>query len=229
MVGSPIEPPVSPASAAAGTALEFEPTLEDRELVERLRSGDTAAFRALVDRFHPSMLRLARAIAHDGEQDIVQETWAAVIDGLERFEARSSLRTWVFRILTNRANSWAKRNRRALLQTALDAEIAANEPAVDPARFTRSGNWASPPAAWLAHSPEEVLLRLEEGTRVLALLSELPPAQRVVVTLRDLEGLPSLDVCAILGLSEANQRVLLHRGRAKLRSALERCLAEPSP
>ena len=198
---------------------------EEAALVTLLRQGDAAAFRAFVDRFHHPMLRLARAMAGSGAEDVVQETWTAVIDGIDRFEHRSSLRTWVFRILTNRASTAAKRSRRLELAGSLAEELAADDPAVDPHRFTRIGNWARAPASWNERTPEEILARAETGAAITRLLEALPTAQRVVVTLRDVDGLDSREVCEILGISEANQRVLLHRGRSKLRSALEAFLS----
>jgi RNA polymerase sigma-70 factor (ECF subfamily) len=198
---------------------------DDGLLVERLRGGDAGAFREIVRRFHPTMLRVARAMVKDAAEDIVQETWAAVIDGLDRFERRSSLRTWVFRILTNRASSWARQARRAELSTSLREELSADEAALDPERFTRMGNWSTPPAAWAERSAEDIVVRMETGAALLRLLDSLPTAQRLVVTLRDMDGLSSTEVCEILDVSEANQRVLLHRGRSKLRAAMESYLS----
>ncbi|NUO49431.1 MAG: RNA polymerase sigma factor [Polyangiaceae bacterium] len=202
-----------------------EECADDLALVTLLRQGDRAAFRTFVDRFHHPMLRLARAMAGSSAEDVVQETWAAVIDGIDRFEHRSSLRTWIFRILTNRASTAAKRSRRLELAGSLAEELAADDPAVDPQRFTRRGNWAQAPASWNERTPEDILARAETGAEITRLIEALPTAQRVVVTLRDVDGLDSAEVCEILGITEANQRVLLHRGRSKLRSALEAFLS----
>ena len=189
---------------------------DDAELVDRLRSGDEAAFSAIVERYHPSLLRLAetmvpsRAIA----EEVVQETWLGVVRGIARFEGRSSLRTWLFRILVNRARSTgAREGRRAF--TSADWL-----PAVDPSRFGPDGAWADPPTPW----PEQVDDRLTAealAERVRAGLAELPELQRQVVTLRDVERVDAQDVCRLLDISDGNQRVLLHRGRSRIRGMLE--------
>jgi RNA polymerase sigma-70 factor (ECF subfamily) len=213
----------------AGEASAGEPAGREDALLARLRGGDAGAFSELVDRLHPTMLRVARAIARDGAEDVVQETWAAVIDSLDRFEQRSSLKTWIFRILTNRASSWAKRTRRFDIAHVVIEEANAGEPALDPARFTRWGNWASPPQGWVERSPEEIVLHMQAGAALAGFLDALPVAQRLVVTLRDLEGLSSSEVCDVLCVSDSNQRVLLHRGRSKLRAAMEQYLwSEPT-
>ena len=190
--------------------------MEDAELVTRLRAGDEKAFEALVARYHTSLLRLAetmvpsRAIA----EEVVQETWLGVVRGVGRFEGRSSLRTWLFHILVNRARSTGVREQR---RASTWADWVA---AVDPARFGPDGAWVDPPTPW----PDDVDDRLYAAMlaeRVRARMAELPPQQRQVVTLRDLEGLSAPDVCDLLGISEANQRVLLHRGRSRIRGMLE--------
>lgn len=196
--------------------LLLAPVDTDAELVARLRARDEAAFAALVERYHPSLLRLAetmvpsRAVA----EEVVQETWLGVVRGISRFEGRSSLRTWLFHILVNRARTTGVReNRRASAR----AEWV---PAVDPVRFGKDGAWVDPPTPW----PDEVDDRLAAemlAERVRARLGELPALQRQVVTLRDLEGVSSADVCQLLGISDANQRVLLHRGRSRIRGMLE--------
>jgi len=199
---------------------------KDATLLDRLRAGDEDAFDQLVTELHPTMTRVAGAmIGPDSAKEVVQDTWAAVLDGLDRFEGRSTLKTWVLHILVNRARTWAQRAKRSVL-VSFDDEIG-EDPAVDPTRFTRFGNWALPPALWLEQTPEDLLLRTEAGKTVARELDNLPPAQRAVVALRDVEGCTSEEVCEILGLTEANQRVLLHRGRSKLRSAMERYLSRP--
>lgn len=196
--------------------LLLAPVDADADLVVRLRAGDEAAFAALVERYHPSLLRLAetmvpsRAIA----EEVVQETWLGVVSGISRFEGRSSLRTWLFHILVNRARSTGVREKRRA------PAYAAWVPAVEPARFGKDGAWVDPPTPW----PEDVDDRLAAemlAERVRARLSQLPDLQRQVVTLRDLEGLSSVEVCELLAITEANQRVLLHRGRSRIRSMLE--------
>jgi len=187
----------------------------DSELLLRLRAGDERAFAVLVDRFHEPMLRLAtsfvpsRAIA----EEVVQDTWLAALRGLAAFEGRSSLKTWLFRILVNRARSTGSKEQRSV-------PVADPEPAVDPSRFGGDGGWADPPEHWI----EAAESRMEAGKladRVRAWIDELPARQREVVLLRDVEGMSSDEVCAVLALTEGNQRVLLHRGRSRLRQLFE--------
>ena len=195
--------------------------MSDDDLVRRLRAGDEAAFGELVDSYHSSMVRFAqtfvsnRAIA----EEVAQDTWLAVLKGIDGFEGRSSLKTWIFRILANRARSTGVREQRTI---PVDPEGTA---AVDSRRFDAGGSWAEPPVHW----SEQVDARLSAGpfvAEVWATISRLPESQRAVVTLRDVDGLSSKEVCDVLGISEANQRVLLHRGRSRIRSALEVELAE---
>jgi RNA polymerase sigma-70 factor, ECF subfamily len=200
----------------------------DRELVERVLAGDTDAFAQLVDRFYAPMARLAQLILGDATHvpDALQETWIAILSGLSGFEGRSSLKTWILRVLANRTRTLAERlgRTRAL---SLD-EPGEGEPEVDPARFGRLGWWRDPPLPWPSapqkDQPDAALWRKQLRQLLLRELDELPEKQRAVVMLRDLEELSADEVCAILGLSEANQRVLLHRGRSRLRTAVEQKL-----
>jgi RNA polymerase sigma-70 factor, ECF subfamily len=205
--------------------------VEDLELVARLRRGDEAAFSELVQRLYGPMLRLAmvhvgnRAVA----EEVVQDAWVGVLRQLDRFEGRSSLRTWVLRIVGNRAKTRAVRERRTLPFSALDGLDEAG-PAVDPDRFLPpgepwAGHWASPPRSW-RDLPEDRLLSRETRAEVEQAVELLPPGQRAVIVLRDVEGLTAAETCELLGLTEGNQRVLLHRARAKVRRALERYLDE---
>ena len=187
----------------------------DGELLHRLRSGDERAFVSLVERYHEPMLRLAasfvpsRAVA----EEVVQDTWLAALRGLEAFEGRSSLKTWLFRILVNRARTTGSKEQRSV-------PVADPEPAVDPTRFGGDGGWSDPPEHWI----EAAERRMEAGKladRVRGWLGELPARQREVVLLRDIEGMSSEEVCAVLALTEGNQRVLLHRGRSRLRQLFE--------
>lgn len=189
--------------------------MDDAELVTRLRAGDEDAFRFLVERYHSSLLRLAqtmvpsRAVA----EEVVQDTWLGLLRGIKGFEGRSSLRTWLFHVLVNRARSTGAHERRPTTGTTAG-------PTVDPSRFGPQGNWADPPVPW----PEEVddrLVARQLADRIRPRIGELPELQRQVVTLRDLEGLSAPEVCSLLDISEGNQRVLLHRARARLRSMLE--------
>jgi RNA polymerase sigma-70 factor (ECF subfamily) len=202
--------------------------VDEAELLERLRARDEGAFAELVRAWSPSMLRLARMHVSSAAvaEEVVQEAWLGVLEGIDRFEGRSSLKTWVFRILVNRAMTRGVREARSVPFATLAARDAAgDEPAVDPDRFTRDGAWASPPRRW-EDSPE-LALRSEETLAVVrAAIEQLPPAQRLVITMRDLEGFGSAETCNALDLSETNQRVLLHRARAKVRAALERHFGE---
>jgi RNA polymerase sigma-70 factor (ECF subfamily) len=203
------------------------------DLLVRLRRGDELAFRTLVERYSATMLRVARLHVRDRQaaEEVVQETWLAVIKGLQRFEERSTLKTWLFRILTNRAKTRGEREARSVPFSALAAADArADEPAVDPDRFRAPddqypGGWAAPPPRWET-LPQERLLSQETLQRVEEAIERLPPAQRAVIRLRDVDGFDSDEVCELLGLSHGNQRVLLHRARSKVRAALERYLGD---
>jgi len=201
----------------------------DSQLVAALRAGDEAAFVQVVREWHPSMLRVAqifvpsRAIA----EDVVQETWLRVLGALDRFEGRSSLKTWVFRILVNTAKTRAHREGRVLPFSALNNPGRIPEAAVDPDRFRPEdderypGHWSSPPR----ELPEERLLAAETRQLIAAAIDSLPATQAAVIRLRDVDGWSSEEVRNALDISEVNQRVLLHRARAKVRRALEDYLA----
>jgi RNA polymerase sigma-70 factor (ECF subfamily) len=204
-------------------------TGDERALVQALRRGDEAAFARVVDDYTPALMRLAlahvpsRAVA----EEVVQDTWVGVIRGLDRFEGRSSLRTWIIQILLNTARTRGRREKRTLpfAYFRRRAEEGGDEPAVDPDRFQGRrgevpGAWASPPAEW--SDPEHQLETAAARDVMLKAIAELPPRQREVITLRDIQGWPAAEVCNALGLTETNQRVLLHRARSKVRAALER-------
>jgi RNA polymerase sigma-70 factor, ECF subfamily len=191
------------------------PVADEEKLLALLRAGDEDAFGELVDRYHPRLLRLAQSIVTRRElaEEVVQETWIAVIRGVEEFEGRSSLRTWIYRICVNRARTAAGKEYRSAL-------FDSQEPDVDSTWFAAGGAWASPVEPW----PDAVDARVDAMAlmpKVRAALEHLPFAQRLVVTLRDVEGLSSAEVCDVLSINEVNQRVLLHRGRNRLRSALD--------
>jgi RNA polymerase sigma-70 factor (ECF subfamily) len=204
--------------------------LSDGELVEALRNRDEAAFMALVDRYHQSLVRLAMSFVSTraAAEDVAQETWLGVLNGIDRFEARSSLKTWLFRILVNRAKTRGVRDSRCVPFSSLASAAEEDEsPSVEPERFQGdehrwAGHWSAPPQAW---SGEERALARETREVIRQAIDRLPPAQRAVISLRDVEGLDSEEVCALLGLSDGNQRVLLHRARTKVRRALEDYLA----
>ena len=189
----------------------------DADLVIRLQAGDESAFVELVERYQAPLLRLARSFVPNRAvaEEVVQDVWLGVVRGIERFEGRSSLKTWLFRIMVNRARSTGVREHR---ETPID--LTAAEPAVPAERFTATGQWAQPPAAW-SEDAEDRLAAKEMVGRINAFLDHLPGAQRQVVLMRDFEGLAAPDVCSALGISEANQRVLLHRGRSRLRTMIE--------
>jgi RNA polymerase sigma-70 factor (ECF subfamily) len=198
-----------------GRAGEPVPDRGEQELVARLRAGDDDAFAALVERHHAGMVRVAlgyvrtRAVA----EEVAQDAWIGFLRGLDGFEGRSSLRTWLFRIVVNRAISTGLRERQHVPVEERELE---GEDGV----FSSDGWWVTPPAHWADEAVDRLLAR-DMAPRILELIAQLPSGQRQVVTLRDVEGLPSVDVCGILGITEGNQRVLLHRGRARIRDLLE--------
>jgi RNA polymerase sigma-70 factor, ECF subfamily len=209
-----MEPP-RPASAVSCTLPTMEPDESDEGLLRGLRSGDEQAFSTLVDRYYGSMIRLAlsfvrsRAVA----EEVVQDTWLAMLRGLGAFEGRSTLKTWLFSILVNRARTTAAREARSV-------PVADAGPVVDASRFGPSGAWAEPPEHWIEEAESRVdAEKLRHLLRTA--IDGLPARQREVVLLRDVEGLTSTEVCDVLSISEGNQRVLLHRGRGKLRQTLE--------
>ena len=190
------------------------PRDEDAVLLEQLRAGDEKAFVELVRRYHRRLTSLALTFVPSPEmaEDVAQETWLAVFRGVGRFEGRSSLRTWLFQICANRARSVAAREQRlASRRSELD---------IDPDRSGSGAGWSSPSQHW-ADAVDDRLEAGELAAHVRRAIEELPQLQRQVVTLRDIEGLPSVQVCEVLSLSEPNQRVLLHRGRSRIRRTLE--------
>jgi RNA polymerase sigma-70 factor (ECF subfamily) len=196
---------------------------DDAGLIEALRKGDEAAYRALLDRYTATLLRLASMYVSNTEvaADVVQETWIGVLQGIDRFEERSSLKTWICRILVNKAKTAAQREGRTITFADLgDDELA---PAVDPGRFHDQGpdrgQWSIPPQEW--DRPEERLLSKETRAVVERAIADLPTNQRLTITMRDIEDLSSAHTCSVLGISEGNQRVLLHRARTHVRAALE--------
>ncbi len=204
--------------------------IDDAALVAALRRGDESAFADVVERFHPTLRRVARGYVRTDEaaSDVVQETWIAVLRGLDRFEGRSALRTWVVSILMNVARSHAVKEARTVPFASLSPDDADGTP-FDADRFqgpdgADPGHWSTPPRSWV-EDPETALLAGETRDVVGRAVAALPQSQRAVITLRDVDGWTSSEVCAALGLSEGNQRVLLHRARAKVRRALDAHLA----
>ena len=201
--------------------------LDEALLLESLRGGDEGAFAWLVQQYHNSLVRLALLYLDNEAQaeEVAQETWIAVLNGLTRFEGRSNLKTWMFTILTNQAKTRGRREKRTLSFSELEEGLE-NTPTVDPERFkpsnsiTSANHWSVNPSTW-NNIPEESFLSQEMLYIVHDAVSTLPGNQRAVITLRDIEGFSSGDVCNILGISETNHRVLLHRARAKVRGVLE--------
>jgi RNA polymerase sigma-70 factor, ECF subfamily len=197
---------------------------EDEALLTRLRAGDEGAFEVLLARHDSSLRRVARSFVHTATavEEVVQETWLGVVNGLSRFEGRSTLKTWIFRILVNRARTRGLRDARSVPFSALEE---GDLPAVDPSAFGADGRWRSAPAR-LETDPESSLLSAELRARLLDAIDELPDQQRAVVTLRDVAGLSAEEACELLEITDANHRVLLHRGRARMRAALADHVAE---
>jgi RNA polymerase sigma-70 factor (ECF subfamily) len=208
---------------------------DDTRLVEALRAGDEAAFAWLVEKYHGQLIRLAmvyvsnRAVA----EEVAQEAWLGVLEGLKRFEGRSSLKTWLFRIVMNCARTRAVREARSIPFSAFwDASTEPYEPAVEPERFLPAGHpdwpghWsaATRPKDW-SDTPENLLLASETRAHIDRAIAALPPSQHEVITMRDVNGWSSEEVRNALGISETNQRVLLHRARSKVRRALEQYIA----
>jgi RNA polymerase sigma-70 factor (ECF subfamily) len=201
---------------------------DDAELLSALKQRDERAFVALVERYQRPLLRLAlvycRSLAI--AEEIVQDTWLGMIQGIDRFEGRASLKTWLFQILVNRARTRAEREGRDVSFSSLaEGAEAPGEPAVPPERFRPiddkwPNNWALPPHSW-GESADAGLLAGETMDLVKRAIAQLPSAQQQVITLRDIEGWPAEDVCNVLMISETNQRVLLHRARSRVRGALE--------
>jgi RNA polymerase sigma-70 factor, ECF subfamily len=199
--------------------------MDEHELVAALRAGDESAFRELIAMYHAMLVRVARAYVptQTAAEEVAADTWLAVLEGIDRFQERSSLKTWIFRILTNKAKTRGMRERRSLPFSALESD----ESSVDPDRFHGPehrwpGHWAAPPQGF----PEERLLAAETREVVEQAIERLPPAQRAVISLRDIEGWDAEEVRNALTLSETNQRVLLHRARSAVRAALESYLEE---
>jgi RNA polymerase sigma-70 factor, ECF subfamily len=207
--------------------------VDEAALVAALRAGDEDAFAALLDRLDGPLRRLARTFVASAAaaDEVVQETWLAVIEGIDRFEQRSSLRTWVTRILMNKARTRGVRDKRSVPFSALTAAEDTTFPPEDflpPDHPQSPGHWARAPRAW-DELPAERLEAAETVERVRAAIESLPPLHRQVITLRDVDGWAPDEICAVLDLTPANQRVVLHRARARVRAALEDYLEPARP
>lgn len=209
----------APRSAADG---------DEAALLARLRRGDRAAFAALVGRHGGPLLRLVQAFLRDRAlaEEVVQDTWVAALDGLEGFEGRASLRTWLFHIAANKARTRAVREGRSVPLSSLGGDGDAGEGA-DDRLFDRGGAWREAPGPWSEENPERLVQGAQTRAAIEAAIAALPEGQRAVITLRDLEGLETGEICTLLGITVTNQRVLLHRARAAVRAALAATLAGP--
>ena len=205
-------------------------TADDQRIISGLRAGDEATFAEMVDRYNGSLVRVAmrylpsRAVA----EEVVQDTWIGVIEGIDRFEGRSTVKTWLYKILIYKARARGERERRTVPLSALAGDDSA--PSVPTERFRGSdalwaGHWATPPRRWDGDAEERALAG-EARSVIDAAIAEMPLAQREVIVMRDLSEFSSVQVCDLLGLTEANQRVLLHRARSRVRAALESYLDE---
>jgi RNA polymerase sigma-70 factor (ECF subfamily) len=205
---------------------------EDEELVCALRAGDEEAFIGLVRRHHRLMVRVALGYVRTEAvaEEVVQETWCAVLRGIDRFEGRAALKTWIMRILVNRAKTRGQREARCLPFSAI-ADADGDGPAVEPSRFLPAddprypNHWAAAPAEW-SQTPDERLLAAETRECIRTAIAELPARQRLVISLRDVEGWSPEEVCELMDLTENNQRVILHRARSHVRAELERYLTD---
>jgi RNA polymerase sigma-70 factor (ECF subfamily) len=213
------------------SAVETGSSLEERDLVAALRAGDEAVFARLVRDLGPGMLRVARnhVSTHAVAEEVVQEAWLAVLNSLDRFEGRSSFKTWLYRILMNTAMSRGEREARSIPFATLAAgEGAEHEPAVDPSRFQTEGRWAGhwtgPVESWA--SPEPRLLEAEVREVIDRTIAQLPRAQATVITMCDIEGFDPDEICNVLEISLTNQRVLLHRARSRVRQALDEYMGD---
>jgi RNA polymerase sigma-70 factor, ECF subfamily len=201
---------------------------EDSDLLTRLRLGDAEAFRGLVGKHQASLINVAQSFVGNRAtaEEVVQDTWLAVIEGLAAFEGRSSLKNWMFAILANKARTRAVRDGRMLAAGSLSGDTEDDQPVVDPARFDGSGSWVDPPASWDEMTPERVVAGRQLLSYVQEAIDALPPSQRSVIMLREVEQMTSDEVQEVLGITAANQRVLLHRARAHVRECLERLPVE---
>jgi len=195
----------------------------DDALLARLRAGDRTAFAMLVKRHAGPLLRVARSLVRDQAtaEELVQETWLAVFTGLDAFAGRSSLRTWLFRICVNKARTRFVRDGRTVPFSSLGGPGDGDGAAAESANFDGDDSWRDPPSTWSEENPERIALGRETRSAIEAAIAGLPESQRAVMTLRDLEGLEAEEICNLLSITVTNQRVLLHRARARVRAALE--------
>ncbi|NGZ96735.1 MAG: RNA polymerase subunit sigma-24 [Nitrospira sp. WS110] len=205
-------------------------TYTEQELIARLRQGDEGAFDELVNRHHGALIRMAMGYVADREvaEEVVQDTWMAVIQGLGRFEGRSSLRTWIFGIMIHKAKDRGVREKRHTTFSAFESFDDDGEEIVDPSRFHQSGEWAGhwalPPQPWDEQTPEKLLAGRQAVNAMERAIDALPPTLKEVLVLRDIEGVDAKEVCDILRITEMNLYVRLHRARERVRAAVEKAL-----
>ena len=220
---------VGPPTRGMPSSMSFQPQADESELLAALRRREESAFTRLVTTHHSSLLRVARLYVGSPAacEEVVQDTWLGVLKGLDKFQSRCTLKTWIFQILVNRAKTRGEREGRMIPFSALfDPQADPGEPAVDPSQFNENdpewpGGWVTQPGDW-GKTPEQSLLSREFRALLQSAIDALPPNQKEVITLRDVQDWTSEEVCNILGVSETNQRVLLHRARSKVRQSLDR-------
>lgn len=219
---------IAPSTSSASSHRPPAVGSQELELLAALRRRDESTFSRLVGMYHNSLIRVARMYVGSEAvaEEVVQEAWVGVLKGLDRFEGRCTLKTWIFQIMINQAKTRGERESRMIPFSAMfDAQTDPGEPAVDPSQFTENdpewpGGWVSQPRKW-GTTPEQSLLSREFRAVLEAAIETLPASQKEVITLRDVQGWTSDEVCNALGVSESNQRVLLHRARSKVRQALD--------
>ncbi len=204
------------AAAPAGAGAE------ERGLVERLRAGDEAAFNLVVDRYHGTLVRVAMHYVADLSvaEEVAQDTWLAALEGIERFEGRSALKSWLVGIVVHKAKDRGVREKRYVPLSSGD-EADGDEPAMAPSRFDASGAWAEPPRGWDDMTPERLLSSKEQVAALQRAIEALPANLREVLALRELEEMDAKDICALLKISESNLYVRLHRARERVRETME--------
>lgn len=219
---------LEPAVAAGGSP-ECGQVLSpgDRTLLTRLQDGDDRAFSELVAKHHGALIRMALGHVADREaaEEVVQDTWMAVIQGLSRFEGRSSLRTWIFGILIHKAKDRGIRDKRQVAFSSFESRDEDQDEAVDPSRFHQrgewAGHWAFPPQPWDEQTPEKLLASRQAVAAMQQAIESLPPTLKEVLILRDVEGIDAKEVCELLNITETNLYVRLHRARERVRAAVE--------
>lgn len=205
---------------------------DEDNLIIRLRKGDEGAFDELVDRHHSALIRMAMGYVTDREvaEEVVQDTWMAVIKGLNRFEGRSSLRTWIFGIVIHKAKDRGVREKRHVTFSSFESPDDTSEESIDPSRFQqsgeRTGHWAFPPQPWDEQTPEKLLADQQAVTAMNKAIEALPSTLKTVLILRDVEGVEAKEICKVLNITETNLYVRLHRARERVRAAVEQALAD---